>query len=87
MTTTTTILYELVPDPESLMGEAFTLTELRTLHESRLGVTLKRDTFNRRMLPYLTVEGTDVATGGRPALTYRVNPEASHAPIWRLPRA
>ncbi|NYG58605.1 8-oxo-dGTP diphosphatase [Nocardioides daedukensis] len=68
--------YEATPDPYRLLGNSFTLGQLRDLHESVLGEPLLKDTFNRRMKGYLTekmVKGEPVReqeTGGRPALVY-----------------
>ena len=86
-TTTTTVLYELIPNPEGVLTEPFTMTELRTLHEKRLGATLKRDTFARLMRPFLTEVGTCNKTGGRPAALYIVSASPEARPIWSLPRA
>lgn len=41
--------YEVSPDPHHLLPAQFTLTELRALHESVLGTSLRPDTFKRRM--------------------------------------
>ncbi|HEY4752629.1 MAG TPA: NUDIX domain-containing protein [Candidatus Limnocylindrales bacterium] len=64
--------YAASPDPEGLLPEAFTILELRQLHEAVAGAPLQRDTFRRAMLPGL------VATGGlqrgqlgKPAELYR----------------
>ncbi|MDN5894761.1 MAG: hypothetical protein L0H93_12120 [Nocardioides sp.] len=68
--------YEESPDPYRLLGDTFTLGQLRDLHEGVLGEPLLKDTFNRRMKQYLTeklVGGEPVReheTGGRPALVY-----------------
>lgn len=69
--------YEEAPDPYHLLGDSFTLGQLRDLHEAVLGEPLLKDTFNRRMKQYLngrTINGEPVReheTGGRPALVYR----------------
>ncbi|KRF17022.1 hypothetical protein ASG90_06715 [Nocardioides sp. Soil797] len=69
--------YEASPDPYRLLGDSFTLGQLRDLHEGVLGELLLKDTFNRRMKQYLTeklVKGEPVReaeTGGRPALVYK----------------
>ncbi|QIX27941.1 NUDIX hydrolase [Nocardioides sp. JQ2195] len=69
--------YETGPDPYRLLGDSFTLGQLRDLHEGVLGEPLLKDTFNRRMKQYLTeklVKGEPVreaGTGGRPALVYK----------------
>ena len=64
--------YAAGPDPRGLLGEAFTLSELRRLHEAVLGVELQRDTFRR------AVEGQVEQTGelrrgsvGKPARLFR----------------
>lgn len=68
--------YEAAPDPYRLLGDSFTLGQLRELHEGVLGEPLLKDTFNRRMKQYLTEKlagGEPVRereTGGRPALVY-----------------
>ena len=68
--------YEDAPDPYHLLGDSFTLGQLRDLHEAVLGEPLLKDTFNRRMKQYLTEKlssGEPVReheTGGRPAAVY-----------------
>lgn len=64
--------YRRDPDPAGLLGAAFTLAELRALHEAVLGTPLRKDTFRRHVLGDL--EPTDeVRTGvvGKPAQLYR----------------
>lgn len=70
--------YERSPDPLGLLRAPYTLSQLRHVHEAVLDAPLKRDTFNRRMLPYLEAEldsrGEPVLTSetvGRPAQLYR----------------
>jgi 8-oxo-dGTP diphosphatase len=68
--------YERRPDPDHLLGERFTLNELRRVHEAVLGEPLLRDTFNRRMLDHLQEvsrggESLTRSSGGRPARIYR----------------
>lgn len=60
------------PDPRRLLGERFTLYELRRVHEAVLGRELQKDTFRRAM------EGEVVETGqvrrgavGKPARVFR----------------
>lgn len=60
------------PDPDHLLGEEFTLRELRIAHEAVLGYPLQRDTFRRAMEPNLVPTGsTTVRTRGRPAELFR----------------
>ncbi len=64
--------YAASPDPAGLLGpEAFTLTELRHVHEAVLGEGLQRDTFGRKMQPLLVETGEQTAgTVGRPSHLY-----------------
>lgn len=87
--------YERSPDPLRLARAPYTLSHLRHVHEAVLDENLKRDTFNRRMQPFLTraqdargeVLTTD--TGGRPAQMFRPltskdrDPEAGPFPLPR----
>ena len=41
--------YEAKPDPDGLLGEEFTLRELRLAHEAVAGEELQRDAFRRAM--------------------------------------
>lgn len=60
------------PDPRGLLGDAFTLSELRSVHEVVLGEELLPDTFRRSMLPRLVATGELSREGrGRPAELYR----------------
>jgi ADP-ribose pyrophosphatase YjhB (NUDIX family) len=60
------------PDPYRLLGEPFTVRELRHLHEAVLAETLQKDTFRRAMLPHLVATpSTDSGSVGRPARRYR----------------
>ncbi len=64
--------YRELPDPWGLLGEAFTLSELRGVHEVVLGEELLPDTFRRSMLPRLVATGESSREGrGRPAELYR----------------
>lgn len=63
--------YERRPDPDGLLADPFTLTELRRVHEGVLGEPLRRDTFNRRMTDHLVVTGGERSDGGRPAQIFR----------------
>lgn len=64
--------YEERPDPAGLLGEEFTMAELREVHEAVSGSRLQPDTFRRRMLPNLTDTG-ELQRGsvGKPALLFR----------------
>ncbi len=71
--------YERSPDPLGLLRAPYTLSQLRHVHEAVLDEPLKRDTFNRRMVPYLEPSldsrGEPVLTSetvGRPAQLYRL---------------
>lgn len=60
------------PDPDRLLGEEFTLRDLRLVHETVAGEPLQRDTFRRAMEPYLVPTGLRSARGrGRPAELFR----------------
>ena len=45
------------PDPDRLLGDEFTLRELRLAHEQIAGRPLQRDTFRRTMEPQLVATG------------------------------
>ncbi|OJZ63514.1 NrtR DNA-binding winged helix domain-containing protein [Mycolicibacterium diernhoferi] len=65
-------LYASTPDPDRLLGDGFTLRDLRLVHEAILGQELQRDTFRRAMEPHLEPTGERVAAGrGRPAELFR----------------
>lgn len=56
------------PDPDRLLGDEFTLRELRLAHEAVAGQALQRDSFRRAMEPNLVATGVTTAGGrGRPA--------------------
>jgi 8-oxo-dGTP diphosphatase len=64
--------YAEAPDPGKLLGEPFTLKELRELHEAVAGSTLMRDTFRRFMEPKLRGTGQmSDGTRGRPSRLWR----------------
>lgn len=72
--------YERSPDPLGLLRAPYTLSQLRHVHEAVLDAPLKRDTFNRRMVPYLEPaldpRGEPLLTSetvGRPAQLYRLS--------------
>lgn len=56
--------YAAAPDPDGLLGDAFSLRDLRLVHEAVAGQELQRDTFRRAMEPMLVSTG-DVLVGGR----------------------
>lgn len=59
-------------DPLGLMPEAFTVADLRKLHEAATGDTYQKDSFRRRVIPYLIPTGTmKTSVMGRPAEMYR----------------
>ena len=61
------------PDPAGLIGDTFTLLELRRLHEAIGGEPLQKDTFRRQMSPVLEeLDELSDGTVGRPARLYRV---------------
>ncbi len=60
------------PDPGHLLGDEFTLRELRIAHEAVADHGLQRDTFRRAMEPHLVATGaTTIGTRGRPAELFR----------------
>ena len=64
--------YRARPDPAGLVGDSFTLLELRRVHEAVLGEDLQKDTSRRQVLPYLEDTG-ELSDGpvGRPARLFR----------------
>lgn len=88
--------YEHSPDPLGLVRPPYTLSQLRHVHEAVLDTPLKRDTFNRRMTPYLEPAldraGEEMFTSesvGRPAQLFQPasatgrDPEAGPFPLPR----
>ncbi|WP_262103920.1 NUDIX domain-containing protein [Arthrobacter sp. Marseille-P9274] len=65
--------YAAEPDPGGLLTGAFTLRDLRMIHQAVIGEELQRDTFRRAMEPKLvpTGEMTDGARG-RPSRLFRI---------------
>lgn len=60
--------YATSPDPERLLPAAFTLLELRLVHEAVAGHRLQRDTFRRAMVDQLAATGEATSgSRGRPA--------------------
>ena len=60
------------PDPDGLLGERFTLRDLRFAHEAVAGHPLQRDSFRRTMEPQLVATGTTSSGGrGRPAELFK----------------
>ena len=60
--------YRAAPDPRRLLPDAFTIADLRIVHEAVAGAALQKDTFRRLMLDQL-VELPEESVGrvGRPA--------------------
>lgn len=68
----TRIAYAAQPDPGGLLTSAFTLRDLRMLHETVMGEELMRDTFRRFMEPRLVPTGQMSDGGrGRPSRLFR----------------
>ncbi|WP_328857257.1 NUDIX domain-containing protein [Williamsia herbipolensis] len=64
------------PDPDHVLGERFTLLDLRRLHEAVADRELPKDTFRRRMLPFLSGTGEfSTADVGRPAEVFTPRPQ------------
>lgn len=64
--------YRTEPDPDGLLGDRFTLRELRRVHEAVAGRPLQRDTFARAMTAGLEPTGEFAEGGrGRPAELFR----------------
>ncbi|QTG82582.1 NUDIX hydrolase [Arthrobacter crystallopoietes] len=64
--------YSAEPDPGGLLTGAFTLRDLRRLHETVMGEELMRDTFRRFMEPKLVPTGEMTDGGrGRPSRLFR----------------
>lgn len=64
--------YAEAPDPDRLLGEQFTILELRLAHEQIAGHPLQRDWFRRTMEPQLIPTGKMAAGArGRPAELFR----------------
>jgi ADP-ribose pyrophosphatase YjhB (NUDIX family) len=72
--------YRTEPDPDWLLGEEFTLRQLRLAHEAVVGKTLQRDAFRRAMERHLDATDTTITEArGRPAELFRRRmSEASH---------
>lgn len=72
------------PDPDHLLGDTFTLRQLRLLHEAVAGAPIgpaKLDTFRRHMRKHLepTTEFDDGDGRGRPAELFRREAAADHS--------
>ncbi|OBC04787.1 NUDIX hydrolase [Mycobacterium sp. 852013-50091_SCH5140682] len=64
--------YRAQPDPDRLLGDEFTLRDLRLTHEAVAGEPLQRDTFRRAMERQLEATGRTTGGGrGRPAELFR----------------
>jgi ADP-ribose pyrophosphatase YjhB (NUDIX family) len=60
------------PDPDGLLGEEFTLRQLRLAHEAVAGEPIQRDAFRRTMEAHIVATGRMVtAARGRPAELFR----------------
>lgn len=60
--------YAEAPDPRRLLGDRFTIAELRALHQAVAGQPLGKDTFRRWALPHLrALPATATGRVGRPA--------------------
>lgn len=57
--------YDVLPDPDGLLPQPFTLLQLRRAHEAVIGGALHKDNFAKRMRPHLR----EVTHRGRPALS------------------
>ena len=83
--------YETGPDPDGLLSEPYTLSDLRELHEAILGRRLMRDSFNRRVKPMLapkvdeTGEPETRVGGGRPARLFTRSAPPTATFGWKLP--
>jgi ADP-ribose pyrophosphatase YjhB (NUDIX family) len=64
--------YQKEPDPDRLLGDEFTLRQLRLAHQAVAGAEVQRDTFRRTMQPHLVPTGKTVTRlRGRPAALFR----------------
>ena len=60
--------YRATPDPRHLLPDAFTIADLRIVHEAVAGTTLQKDTFRRLMIDQLVeLPQESVGRVGRPA--------------------
>lgn len=70
--------YEAEPDPARLLAEPFTLRQLRRVHAAVAGHEPQKDTFRRRMEPFLLATGRMAqGTTGRPAELFQRRPPRS----------
>jgi ADP-ribose pyrophosphatase YjhB (NUDIX family) len=64
--------YRTEPDPDRLLGDEFSLRELRLAHEAVAGKALQRDAFRRKIERHLVPTGKTITEGrGRPAELFR----------------
>ena len=83
--------YEDRPDPDGLLPEPYTLSDLRELHEAILGRRLMRDSFNRRVQPLLEPKVDELGVpetrvgGGRPARLFMKSAPPTATFGWKLP--
>jgi 8-oxo-dGTP diphosphatase len=77
--------YRAEPDPDRLLGDEFTLRELRLAHEAVAGRALQRDAFRRAMDTHLDATRTMITGGrGRPAELFRRR-EITQSPRRQVP--
>jgi 8-oxo-dGTP diphosphatase len=66
--------YQMRPDPDRLLGDEFTLRQLRLAHEAVAGAEFQRDSFRRTMEPHIVATGRTVTRHrGRPAELFRAS--------------
>ena len=64
--------YEVTPDPRGLLGDQFTMSQLRAVHEAVAERALGKDTFRRAMIDRLRPSPTRTSGAlGRPATLFR----------------
>jgi len=81
--------YEVDPDPYHLLTDAFSLLELRRLHEAVLGQRVAKDTFNRRMRDALQETGeqsTSFSFSLSDTVSARTSRPGRPAQLYRHPR-
>jgi ADP-ribose pyrophosphatase YjhB (NUDIX family) len=67
-------------DPADLLGETFTVRQLRKIYEAVYGWPMMKDTFRRIVLPHLTATGELAGGFGRPAELFRKSPGSALPP-------
>jgi 8-oxo-dGTP diphosphatase len=63
-------------DPANLLGDLFTIRQLRGTYEAVYGHPLMKDTFRRIVTPHLSASGETRSDFGRPAELFRRNPDS-----------